>query len=67
MNIKIGYVTDRAALAFFCLAMTYLLLGLTFGVLGGFKYVLPQFLKEQLAFQKIRQIARHARTLRNKA
>lgn len=56
MNIKIGYVTDRAALAFLSLAMTYLLLGLTFGVLGGFQYVLPQFLKEHLAFQKIRPL-----------
>jgi nitric oxide reductase subunit B len=56
IHIKIGYASDKAALAFIGLAMTYLLLGLTFGVLGGFQYVLPQFLKEHLAFQKIRPL-----------
>ena len=50
------FKTDRIALAFLFLAMSYLALGLSFGVLGGFQYVLPSFLKEQLAFQKIRPL-----------
>ncbi|RYZ25976.1 MAG: cbb3-type cytochrome c oxidase subunit I [Chitinophagaceae bacterium] len=50
------FPSDKMALAFIGLAMSYLLLGLTFGLLGGFQYVLPQFLREQLAFQKVRPL-----------
>ena len=48
--------SDKAALAFIVLAMSYLVTGLGFGILGGFQYVLPQFLREQLAFQKVRPL-----------
>lgn len=51
-----GFTSDKMAFAFIVLAMSYLLLGLTFGVLGGFQYVLPQFLREHLAFQKVRPL-----------
>jgi nitric oxide reductase subunit B len=50
------FKTDKIALAFIVLAMSYLALGLGFGVLGGFQYVLPAFLREHLAFQKIRPL-----------
>lgn len=50
------YASDKAALAFLILAMSYLAAGLTFGLLGGFQYLLPQFLREQLAFQKVRPL-----------
>ena len=39
------YATDKAAKAFLVLALSYLLTGLIFGVLGGFQYILPPFLK----------------------
>lgn len=48
--------TDKASRAFFILAMSYLLLGLLFGIVGGFQYILPPFLKEQLSFQKTRPL-----------
>ena len=54
--IRQTYASDKAALAFIALAMSYLAAGLTFGLLGGFQYVLPQFLREQLAFQKVRPL-----------
>lgn len=41
---------------FILLAICSLLLGLIFGVIGGLQYILPPFLKEQLAFQKTRPL-----------
>jgi nitric oxide reductase subunit B len=38
------------------LAVSYLLFGLILGVIGGLQYILPPFLKEQLAFQKTRPL-----------
>lgn len=48
--------SDRIALAFLALGLCYLLLGLVFGLLGGMQYVLPDFLRTQLAFQKTRPL-----------
>ncbi len=48
--------SDRAAKAFLLLAMSYLLFGLVFGTIGGFQYLLPDFWKEKLAFQKTRPL-----------
>lgn len=50
------YTTDKAAKAFLLLALSHLLLGLIFGVLGSFQYLLPSFLKEVLSFQKNRPL-----------
>ena len=54
--MKRSYNTDKAAFAFLVLAMSYLLAGISFGVMGGFQYLLPPFLKEQLSFQKMRPL-----------
>src|SRR5688572_22392200 len=54
--VSAHFKTDKIALAFLMLAMSYLALSLSFGLLGGFQYVLPAFLKDQLAFQKIRPL-----------
>ncbi len=54
--IKNQNTTDRAAKAFLVLALSYLLFGLLLGVIGGFQYILPPFLKEQLSFQKTRPL-----------
>ncbi len=54
--IKQSFKTDKAALAFLALAVSYLLLGLTFGVLGSMQYVLPKFLYNALSFQKTRPL-----------
>lgn len=54
--IKNSYATDKAARIFLALAMSYLLLGLLIGVISGFQYILPPFLKEQLSFQKTRPL-----------
>lgn len=48
--------TDKAVRFFLLLALSYLLLGLIFGILGGFQYILPPFLKDQLSFQKTRPL-----------
>lgn len=53
---RLTYPTDKAALSLLLLAMTYLFLGLLFGVAGGFQYLLPSFLKEALSFQKVRPL-----------
>lgn len=50
------HYSDKASKAFLLLAMSYLLLGLLFGVIGGFQYILPAFLKEHLSFQKTRPL-----------
>lgn len=50
------YATDQAAKVFLVLALSYLLTGLIFGVLGGLQYILPSFLKDQLSFQKTRPL-----------
>lgn len=36
--------------------MSYLATALLFGLMGGFQYILPKFLQDQLAFQKIRPL-----------
>ena len=54
--IKNSYATDKAAKAFLALALSYLLFGLLLGVVGGFQYILPPFLKDQLSFQKTRPL-----------
>jgi nitric oxide reductase subunit B len=48
--------SDAIARAFIWLAMCYLITGLLLGVIGGFQYVLPSFLKDQLTFQKTRPL-----------
>jgi nitric oxide reductase subunit B len=48
--------TDRAAKAFLVFAMSYLLLGLLFGTLGGFQYLLPALWKDKLSFAKTRPL-----------
>lgn len=50
------YTSDKLAISFLVLAMSYLLLGTAFGLIGGFQYILPNFLKEALAFQKVRPL-----------
>jgi len=54
--VRPTYKSDRAVMAFFALALSYLVLGLTFGLLGSMQYVLPDFLREALAFQKTRPL-----------
>ncbi|MEI2740225.1 MAG: cbb3-type cytochrome c oxidase subunit I [Chitinophagaceae bacterium] len=51
-----SFATNRAAKAFLVLALSYLLFGLLLGVIGGFQYLLPPFLKDQLSFQKTRPL-----------
>jgi nitric oxide reductase subunit B len=55
-EIKVSYTTDKAAKAFLVLALSYLLFGLLLGVIGGYQYILPPFLKDQLSFQKTRPL-----------
>ncbi|HEX6332723.1 MAG TPA: cbb3-type cytochrome c oxidase subunit I [Flavisolibacter sp.] len=50
------FSSDKAAFSFIGLSMSYLALGLLFGVLGGFQYLLPDFLRTHLAFEKIRPL-----------
>jgi nitric oxide reductase subunit B len=50
------YNSDRLVRAFVWLAVSYLLVGLFIGVIGGFQYLLPPFLREQLSFQKSRPL-----------
>ncbi|GAA4334551.1 cbb3-type cytochrome c oxidase subunit I [Flaviaesturariibacter amylovorans] len=49
-------VPVRLVPAFFALSLSYLLLGLLFGTVGSLQYVLPDFLKEALSFQKTRPL-----------
>jgi len=51
-----SYSTAKAAKAFLVLALSYLLFGLILGVIGGFQYILPPFLKEQLSFRQTRPL-----------
>ena len=51
-----SHTTDKAAKAFLLLALSYLLFGLLIGVIGGFQYILPPFLKKQLSFQQTRPL-----------
>src|SRR5574338_251326 len=51
-----SYNDNKAAKAFLLLALSYLLIGLLFGVLGGMQYILPAFLKDHLSFQKTRPL-----------
>jgi nitric oxide reductase subunit B len=48
--------SDKAARALLVLSLSYLLLGLVFGTLSGFQYILPDFLKDQLSFRKTRPL-----------
>jgi len=48
--------SDKAARAFLLLSVSYLFIGLLLGVIGGLQYILPPFLKEQLAFEKTRPL-----------
>lgn len=50
------FASDKTAKAFLLLSVSYLFLGLLLGVIGGLQYILPPFLKEQLAFQKTRPL-----------
>jgi nitric oxide reductase subunit B len=54
--IKNSYDSDKAAKAFLVLSMSYLLFGLMLGVIGGFQYILPPLLKNQLSFQQTRPL-----------
>lgn len=48
--------TRSAILKLWLLALSYLLFGLLLGVIGGFQYLLPDFLKEKLSFQQTRPL-----------
>ena len=50
------YASDKIARSFLILAMSYLLFGLLLGVIGGFQYILPSFLKNKLSFQQTRPL-----------
>jgi len=56
LSISQSPVAHKAVKALLLLAITYLLFGLLLGVIGGFQYILPPFLKEQLAFHKTRPL-----------
>ncbi len=56
LSIAQAPAPHKAAKALLLLAMGYLLFGLLLGVISGFQYILPAFLKEQLAFQKTRPL-----------
>jgi nitric oxide reductase subunit B len=47
---------NKAAKVFLLLALSYLLIGLLFGVIGGMQYIFPAFLKDQVSFQKTRPL-----------
>jgi nitric oxide reductase subunit B len=53
---KNRFDTDTTALNFLQLAMLYLIVGVVLGSFGGLQYLLPEFLKEPLAFQKTRPL-----------
>lgn len=55
-NNTFSHSDNKAAKAFLLLALSYLLIGLLFGVLGGMQYILPAFLKDRLSFQKTRPL-----------
>ena len=55
-TIKNSYTSDKAAKAFLVLALSYLAFGLLLGVIGGFQYILPSFLKDRLSFQQTRPL-----------
>jgi len=55
-NDSAKYTSDKTARAFLLLSVSYLLVGLLLGVIGGLQYILPPFLKDQLAFQKTRPL-----------
>jgi nitric oxide reductase subunit B len=50
------FTSDVYARKFIILAFSYLLFGLLLGVTGGFQYILPDFLKEIVSFQKTRPL-----------
>src|SRR5688572_17622213 len=51
-----SFGSDVYARRFIILAFSYLLFGLMLGVTGGFQYILPDFLKDVLNFQKTRPL-----------
>jgi nitric oxide reductase subunit B len=55
-NIRERYSTDRNARLFLTLSLSYLLFGLLLGTIGGFQYLLPDFLKDKLSFQQARPL-----------
>jgi nitric oxide reductase subunit B len=54
--MDIEFNSDRPARALLVLSISYLLLGLLLGLIGGFQYLLPDFLKETLSFQRSRPL-----------
>ncbi|HEX3023728.1 MAG TPA: cbb3-type cytochrome c oxidase subunit I [Chitinophagaceae bacterium] len=46
----------KVGILFIVLGLSSLLIGLFIGSVGGLQYILPSFLKEQLAFQKVRPL-----------
>jgi nitric oxide reductase subunit B len=55
-ELQNNYQSDKAARRFLLLALSYLLFGLLLGVIGGFQYILPPFLKDKLSFQQTRPL-----------
>ncbi len=55
-DIRQTYKSDRIARSFCWLALGYLLFGLLLGTIGGFQYILPDFLKERLSFRQTRPL-----------
>lgn len=47
---------NKPTKAFVLLALSYLMLGILFGLLGGIQYILPGFLKDHLSFQRTRPL-----------
>lgn len=47
---------NNPALPFFLLAILLLSLGLCFGLIGAFQYIIPGFLKNSLSFEKVRPL-----------
>jgi nitric oxide reductase subunit B len=50
------YKSDKVSKAILLLALFNLSIGLILGTIGGFQYILPDFLKEALAFQRTRPL-----------
>ena len=48
--------TKKTAFLFIGASLIALLVGLLFGIIGGFQYILPDFLKDYLSFDKTRPL-----------
>lgn len=55
-TIKMNIKHNTAGTGFILIAISSLLLGLIFGVLGGVQYIYSDFLKDSLSFQKMRPL-----------